>query len=244
MDRKIQSRLFELNQAFYDQFASSFSATRHQAQPGVQALVERMLDAGSVMDVGCGNGTLARALQEQGFSGRYLGVDMSAGLLCQARSLTDDSSAGQFVFQQVDLADPDWHTGILRQEYDWITCFAVLHHIPGVAHRQAIVAAMAELLADAGSIAVSVWQWQNSPRLRKRVLPWSDAGLDAADLDKGDVLLDWRAGEHPGLRYVHTFDKVELASLAAHAGLRVIESFYSDGKPGNLALYQVWEKLN
>jgi len=244
MDRKTQSRLFELNQAFYDQFAGSFSATRHQAQPGVQALVERMTGAGSVLDVGCGNGTLARALQEQSFSGRYLGVDMSAGLLRQARSLTEDPSARQFVFQQVDLAETDWHTGIPRQGYDWITCFAVLHHIPGAAHRQEIVLAMAELLADGGSIAVSVWQWQNSPQLRKRVLPWSDAGLDAADLDKGDVLLDWRAGEHPGLRYVHTFDEAELASLAEEAGLRVTESYYSDGKPGNLALYQVWETPN
>jgi hypothetical protein len=73
------------------------------------------------------------------------------------------------------------------------------------------------------------------------VLPWSTVGLDADDLDKGDVLLDWRAGDAPGLRYVHTFDEASLTALAESAGFRIIQTFYSDGKSGDLALYQVWQ---
>jgi hypothetical protein len=86
-----------------------------------------------------------------------------------------------------------------------------------------------------------MWQWQNSPRLRKRVQPWSKAGLDPEKLDEGDVLLDWRAGDTIGLRYVHTFSETSLSHLAAAAGFEVIESFYSDGRTGDLALYQVWD---
>jgi hypothetical protein len=63
-------------------------------------------------------------------------------------------------------------------------------------------------------------------------------------LDEGDVLLDWRAGEVIGLRYVHTFSEDGLTQLAESVGFEVLETFYSDGRTGDLALYQVWEKRN
>ncbi len=245
MDFSIRSQLLSINHAFYEQFASSFSATRHQVQPGVRKLAQQlMLDADSVLDVGCGNGTLARALIQNGFSGAYLGMDMSEGLLSQAKHMTGNPTQGHFAFQPVDLSAENWINALPQSSYDWLTCFAVLHHIPGASYRQQLVMDFVKLTAIKSRIAISVWQWQNSPRLRKRVVPWSTVGLNPDDLEAGDVLLDWRAGETPGLRYVHTFDDQELAQLAEGAGLRVTESFYSDGKQGNLALYQVWEKPN
>jgi len=72
-------------------------------------------------------------------------------------------------------------------------------------------------------------------------LQLSSVGLEAIDVDEGDVLLDWRAGDTPGVRYVHTFSEISLTALAENAGFQVIESFYSDGKSGDLALYQVWQ---
>jgi hypothetical protein len=95
-------------------------------------------------------------------------------------------------------------------------------------------------VSNTGRVALSVWQWQNSPRLKKRVVPWSTVNIDPEDLDDGDVLLDWRAGKTIGYRYVHTFSEDSLSILAKKAGFKVIESFYSDGKEGNLALYQLW----
>jgi hypothetical protein len=53
-------------------------------------------------------------------------------------------------------------------------------------------------------------------------------------------LLDWRSGG-TGLRYVHHFSEGELITLAESSGFAVVETFYSDGKEGNLAIYQVWE---
>jgi len=41
---------------------------------------------------------------------------------------------------------------------------------------------------------------------------------------------------------VHHFRKEELESLAAEIGFTVVETFFSDGQEGNLALYQVWGK--
>jgi len=36
--------------------------------------------------------------------------------------------------------------------------------------------------------------------------------------------------------------KIPYPSLQKKAGFKVIESFYSDGKEGDLALYQIWQK--
>ena len=66
-------------------------------------------------------------------------------------------------------------------------------------------------------------------------------GLDAADVDEGDYLLDWRSGG-TGCRYAHQYSEAQLADLARQSGFKVVESFYSDGATGNLGLYQVWEK--
>ena len=72
-------------------------------------------------------------------------------------------------------------------------------------------------------------------------MPWSTVGINEENLDEGDVLLDWRAGETLGLRYVHTFAEDELTQLAKDGGFRVVDNFYSDGKSGDLALYQIWQ---
>lgn len=81
-----------------------------------------------------------------------------------------------------------------------------------------------------------------------RVLPWETIGLNAAALDPGDTLLDWRfalpgTAKERGLRYVHLFSETELADLARAAGLTPIDSYYSDGKSGDLALYQRYRKM-
>jgi tRNA (uracil-5-)-methyltransferase TRM9 len=241
MDPQANAKLIEINQDFYNRFAHSFSATRHQVQPGVRQVIQSVNSGASVLDIGCGNGTLARELAAQGFAGKYLGVDMSAGLLEKAQQLLKNPPAGMYHFQPVDLATPGWQQSIPQVLYDWLVSFAVLHHLPGEDLRQGTANTFRQLIAPDGFVAVSVWQWQNSPRLVKRVLPWSTVGLNPEDLDQGDVLLDWRAGESPGLRYVHTFSEDSLTALATQASFSVKQSFYADGKSGDLALYQVWQ---
>jgi len=241
MEKEVQNKLLNINQKFYDRYAPSFSATRGRIQPGVRRLMKAVVKKASVLDVGCGNGTLAQALDASGFSGRYLGLDMSEDLLADARQGLEEPADGSYSFQHADLADPDWFKNIPGNNYEWLVSFAVLHHLPGKDLRVQTVSGFASLVSPESRVAVSVWQWHNSPRLRKRVLPWAEVGLAPEELEEGDVLLDWRAGETIGIRYVHTFNEAEITTLAQSAGFRVNETFYSDGKTGDLALYQVWQ---
>ncbi len=239
MDAKIRQALLDLNQAFYQDFATSFSQTRRRLQPGVVRVLAGLDPAANLLDLGCGNGELWRWLAGRGHHGRYTGLDFSPGLLEDAHQANPTPTQAQFLL--CDLSSPGWQTG-LNPPYDVVFAFAALHHIPGVARRLALVQDAAGLLAPGGRFIHSHWQFLNSPRWQARVQPWDRAGLDPQAVEPGDYLLDWRSGG-TGLRYVHMFSEAELAEMAQQAGFSVEETFSSDGKEGNLALYQTWRKL-
>lgn len=242
MDKNTERQLIEINRQFYSQFAPSFSSTRGRVQPGVRRILQRMRPDSRVLDVGCGNGTLARALVSADFSGHYLGVDFSTELLDFAERLIGQPAHGSFRFYTLDLTSVPWALPENDDNFDCLVSFAVLHHVPNENLRKQVIQEFARRVKVGGMVAVSVWQWQNSNRLRDRVVPWETVEIDSAKVDQGDVLLDWRAAGSRGYRYVHTFSPASLSSLAGSAGFRVVETFDSDGAPGNLALYQVWQR--
>ena len=135
MESKVQQKLLKINQIFYQRYAGSFSATRGRVQPGVRSLLKTIHQNDVILDVGCGNGSLARALKARDFQGQYLGVDMSAELLANSKQMICEDDESSFHFQQIDLADQDWTNFITAAPYDWLVSFAVLHHLPGAAFR-------------------------------------------------------------------------------------------------------------
>lgn len=247
-DQPVFQRLIALNAQFYQTFARPFSDTRQRLQPGVLRLLETLPLAGRFLDLGCGNGELARWLRKAGFGGDYLGLDFSPGLLDVARTVLPDPlsdpgglTPGTIRFAQADLTSPGWDAALKGTQYDVILSFAVFHHLPGAEVRLKLLQQIFSHLTAGGRFYISVWQFLRSQRLAERVLPWETVGIQAAQLDPNDYLLDWRQGGR-GLRYVHHFSAQELEDLAQGSGFVVREQFFSDGKEGDLGLYQVWER--
>lgn len=243
--------LLALNQRFYSVFGPAFAATRRRVQPGIRRVLAGLLPGLRWLDLGCGSGSVACAWAETVAAGSYLGVDFSTELLAEARQVTAsiNQSACPIDFLQLDLGRPDWPVSLpAPAAFDGIFCFAALHHIPAADNRLRLLQQVRALLPTGGLFYHSEWQFQNSPRLMARVQPWSAAGLDEADLDPGDTLLDWRQAlpgqvEQTGLRYVHLFNRPELADLAARSGFELLDEFESDGEGGRLALYQTWQAV-
>jgi tRNA (uracil-5-)-methyltransferase TRM9 len=235
-------RLLTLNKQFYQTFGHEFSSTRLHLQPGVLQVLDGLTGDEWILDLGCGNGEMARELMRRGHRGRYTGVDFSPPLLEVARHGWEDAPA---TFLRADLASTDWDKKIvasLTQPFDLVTAFATLHHIPGQEMRLNILNKAHALLRTDGRFIHSEWQFLHSEKLKDRIQPWEDAGLSPGEVEAGDYLLDWRSGGR-GLRYVHHFDELELQDLAAASGFRVCQTFHSDGANGLLGLYQVWEAM-
>ncbi len=239
MNEQTAQRLVNLNNQFYQTFGEHFSATRQRIQPGVRKILSELKGDERILDLGCGNGEAARQLAKTPFTGEYHGLDFSLPLLKDAES---NPAAFPFTFQEADLTQNEW-PALLNGQFNLITCFAVLHHIPSEKMRLQILINVAKLLAPNGKFILSNWQFLNSPRLTARIQPWSKAGLSEQDVDENDYLLDWRAGGE-GLRYAHYFNEDELKTLAEQSSFRVQESYYSDGENNRLGLYQVWTSSN
>lgn len=241
MDSATVAALLAVNHQFYQTFASQFSATRQRLQPGVQRLLPALSQAHRILDLGCGNGELARRLLRLGFQGEYTGVDFSPGLLAAASQAVPPGAAVSFL--PADLAHAGWDAALPPAVYDQAVAFAVLHHLPGVALRQQVLDTVRRLLVPQGRLLLSNWQFLNNPRLRQRIQPWELVGIDPQQVDPEDYLLDWRSGGR-GLRYAHHFSLAELAQLAQVCHFDVLDSFLSDGENGQTALYQIWQACN
>lgn len=246
MEATIIHQLLSLNRQFYERFAQPFSQTRSHLQPGVRRCLPRLLKAKSLLDFGCGQGELFFTLRRAGYQGRYLGLDFSHALLSIATQRWAEVWPGncqEVPFRAVEITQAGWKESLRSETFAVITAFAVLHHLPSAELRLQVLKTLRTLLpqTEEGLLYLSNWQFLNSTRYCQRIQAWEEIGLTADAVESGDYLLDWREGGR-GLRYVHHFSEDELSHLAAQSGFQVIESFYSDGREGNLAIYQVWRR--
>jgi len=235
MRKETIHRLLALNQEFYQSFAQPFSETRGRLQPGVLRAIQDIPGNASVLDVGCGNGTLACRLNELDHHGSYMGLDSNNELLEIAKKNCTHPNA---TFLERDIAKSNWSSD-LPDPFDRIFAFAIIHHLPGEQLRKGLFTTFRELLHPEGTLTFSIWNFLASPRLRARIIPWDRVGMDPGEVDPGDYLLDWRRGG-VGLRYVHAFEPEELLQTAQETGFFVLETYASDGEGGQLGTYQVW----
>jgi tRNA (uracil-5-)-methyltransferase TRM9 len=249
VDSTIARQLLDLNRRFYTEHGRDFSATRARVQPGAARILKTLRGDETILDLGCGNGELARTLSRRGHRGSYLGLDFSLPLLDEAERHAFGFSVK---FAQTDLTSVDWEEvkgdkkeerdfSPLASHFDLVFAFAVLHHIPGNEARLNIIRKVHELLRPDGLFIHSNWQFLNSERLKARIQPWDKVGLSSQEVDPNDYLLDWKHGG-TGLRYVHHFNEEELEQLAKAGQFEIVETFYSDGENQRLGLYQIWRK--
>jgi tRNA (uracil-5-)-methyltransferase TRM9 len=249
MHPEVVQKLLELNQEFYQTFGKAFAATRQRIQPGVLRVLESLPKTGDWLDLGCGSGSVAAAwAATPGRQGKYVGLDASTALLEEAEKVVSGvSSEGIDIrFLKADLAARNLPAILGSLKFDVVVAFAVLHHLPGYSIRRQALENVHKLLKPGGQFIHSVWQFQHSPRLMSRRLPWKTIQLTPEQVESGDTLIDWRYTfpsqlEQVGLRYVHLFNREELHTLAESSGFTIEKTFESDGEGGRLGLYQVWQ---
>ncbi|MCC7354007.1 MAG: class I SAM-dependent methyltransferase [Anaerolineae bacterium] len=235
MEPHIQSQLLDLNRSFYEHFARQFADSRNTSQASITHALSYVGEGGRILDVGCGDGRAARALDRLGRRMDYLGIDASPSLIALARERASALTHVTAAFAILDITQPDWPDRIEHNAFNHVLALALLHHIPGDDLRVRLVQQIAALLRPSGTLIVSTWQFLASERLRRKIVPWATIGLDESQVEAGDYLLDWRRGGY-GLRYCHLISEADLKTLCQAAGLAVREVFFADN---GLNLYAV-----
>jgi SAM-dependent methyltransferase len=223
MNKDTANKLLQLVRDGYNHIAVDFDISRQkEIWPEIINLSNLVKDRDSVLDAGCGNGRLLKALE--GKSIDYSGIDSSQELIKLANQRYPEKT-----FRIMDLLDisalPDNH-------YDIIFCLAVILHLPGRENRLAVLKALGEKLKSGGQMFVSVWDLYHYKKFRARLRRafWRKF-LRLSELDYGDIIFPWKnsRGDEVGQRYYHAFSKRELIKLAGKAGLKIVDLYRKDG---------------
>ena len=235
MDTRTVQQLLAINRKFYSEFARPFSETRSSAQTRLDRIVAYIGDDVKVLDVGCGNGRLAQRLEKEGKHVGYHGVDASSELIALAAVRKGSWRRVAADFSVADITSPDWTVRLPADSFDIAVALAVVHHVPSFELRCQLFRDVRALVKPGGSLLMTNWHFERNERLRRKIVPWQQVGLDTRDLEPGDALMTWERGG-VGYRYCHLLTMAEVVRIAEQSGFQVVKQFYADA---DLNLYSV-----
>lgn len=252
---------------FYREHADSFSDSRASPWPGWRRLLDeadrRLAENPTVraLDVGCGNGRFIRALADRLKTHarrlEIIGLEPSDELLSIARRRLADlaeveglqldllagelpvtAPSAQAASVERSAGGPPETQGTALGTFDLIALLAVLHHVPGMAARHALMRRLGDHLTPNGILAVSIWRFDRDPAFLRRRVPWTSLEPVVAtdQLEANDHLLSWQ-GDRSALRYCHLVDDAETDALIKASGLRLLSCWEADGASGRSNAY-------
>lgn len=258
MKKSTINQLNQLNQKFYSVIASEFSQTRQHSWVGWEKLLtadffnekNRNKQKLFVLDLGCGNGRFAEFLSSRKIGIKYLGIDTNEKLLKIGlnKNVFQDNQEN-LRLEKFDLienllaAEELGRVGMDFGEFDLVVAFGVLHHLPSFNLRRNFLKLMAKQIHDDGLVVITAWRFDRDKNLMARKQNFTNVDLSSIDMEENDYLLDWQRGQN-AIRYCHLTLPNEMKELADQAGLKIVSTFSSDGKSGNLNDYYLCKREN
>lgn len=240
MDQPTEKYLLDLVKRNYEEIAADFNITRKkELWPEMVKLAEQIKDGDKILDAGCGNGRLLRAFGEKKID--YVGIDNSKELAKTAANnfqipITNNQTNYKSQFSnkikntKFILGDIIELDKFKENNFTYVFCVAVLHHLPGKDLRVKALKQMKNKISNNGRIIITVWNLWSQLKFRKLIFKYGLLKLIGKNnMNFGDILFDWQnnQGQPLSRRYYHAFTKKELKKLAVSAGLK-IEKLYKD----------------
>lgn len=230
--------LNKLNRQFYLKTQVYFNTSRQFPWSGWKKLLPYLQgDSSKVLDLGCGNGRFGIWLSQHQQI-QYTGLDNNQYLLDRC-----GEALPQAKLINQDILKP-WQ---VKEKFDLIVLFGVLHHIPGFNNRLKILRWAKKLLLKNGYLIFSLWQLDNTRRLTRKIVPWpeflknSKIKINLKQLEPNDLIINWKSGP-TAYRFCHIVDGKELKRLLERLKMIQEQNFFSDGEKGRGNRYLILKK--
>lgn len=206
----------------YDAIAVEFSRTRSKMWPEVARYAAMVPDSAKVLDLGCGNGRLYQEFSHAATSLRvdYHGIDVSAGLIAEAKRLHPEAAENFAVGTAVELAFAD-------NEFDQVFSIAVWHHLPSNEVRLTALREVSRVLKPGGVLVLTSWNLWQPKYWSKHLTGVQKLFTRPGHYEFGDIDIPWEDGKK-FMRYCHAYSLRQLRKLLQQSGFSVLDLYYSD----------------
>lgn len=206
--------------ATYETIAASYASSRREPWPEVLAFVSRLPQGSTVLDVGCGHGRHAGPIAARGM--HVIGVDFARSLMTLGlRGASMKRWTDRMEWIEADASSLPLRTHVV----DACICVAVLHHLPTLGDRLAVLQEIRRVLRPDRRVFVSAWALEQA---RFDAIRRERRGL-AVEVC-GDVEIPWPLPDGRSVpRYYHLFQRGELERIIIESGLLGETFFISSG---------------
>lgn len=121
-----QSRLNDPSVTSFSEMMMMTQTYQTQAFALATELMGDLSKCASIVEVGCGCGCFLAYLRENGFRGKYLGIDLVAGFIEKAQTrFPDDEAAGFIVGNFLEMREED------LPRHDYYVAVSIFGYVPG-----------------------------------------------------------------------------------------------------------------
>ncbi len=218
-NKENKDKLMDIQQT-YDAIAAEFDITRYKPWPQTVEFIDELLENGTVLDLGCGNGRNIKYLAEVNRGFRIFCLDFSVRMLRIAKEklkqLGLDKDVEFILGDVVKLPLTD-------SSMDGVIYVATLHHLPSAQLRLKSLLELERILKPGGRAFISVWDFEQErfgKELEKQLAEPPKIG------EFGDIYVPWvgKRGEKY-LRFYHLFYKDELKEQLSKTELKIEKLF-------------------
>lgn len=189
----------------YSAIAPEFHQTRQKrVWPEMELLAKYVQPGSHILDLGCGNGRLLKALPTVNL--HYHGIEANQYLLEQARA-----NWSEYSFTLGELPDID----LGRDKYQAVFMIAVFQHLVDHYDREEVLKNIFNALEPGGYLLMTNW-WLWQVRYLKDYFHWIHRKIAW-----NDFFIPWGPAEQKRWRYYHAFTAGELGRLLAAAGFHL-----------------------
>jgi len=189
----------------YQAIAAEFHQTRQKhVWPELDLLTGYVQPEAHVLDLGCGNGRLLKALSTVNLT--YRGIEANHYLLEQARQQWPGQ---EFLFGELPTVE------LGSAKYQAVFMIAVFHHLVDRQDRLEALQKIYQCLQPGGYLLMTNW-WLWQPRYLQNYFHWLDRKLAW-----NDFFVSWGPKDKRQWRYYHGFTPRELVRLLKSAGFTI-----------------------